>query len=85
MKPEKLELTVVVNGTPTQIETPAQAELRSVVTRALAQTKNSGQPFENWELRDVNGQALDLGMKVGQINFASGSTLFLSLRAGVGG
>jgi Protein of Unknown function (DUF2604) len=85
MKPEKLDLTVVVNGTPTQIEGNLQAELRTVVTRALAETKNSGQPFENWELRDASGKALDLGQKVGQLSLSSGATLFLSLRAGIGG
>ena len=85
MKTEKLVLTVVVNGTPVEIEANPNAELRTVVTRALAETKNSGQPFESWELRDRAGNSLDVTAKIGESGLVRGSTLFLSLRAGIGG
>ncbi|WP_420128125.1 DUF2604 domain-containing protein [Longimicrobium sp.] len=85
MKPEKLILTVVVNGSPVELEANPNAELRTVVTHALAETKNSGQPFDNWKLTDRSGNPLDLSAKVGEAGLVRGSTLFLSLRAGVGG
>jgi hypothetical protein len=85
MKNEKLILTVVVNGSPVELEANPNAELRTVVTRALAETKNSGQPFENWQLADRSGNPLDLSAKVGEAGLVRGATLFLSLRAGVGG
>lgn len=85
MKAEKLILTVVVNSTQVELEANPNAELRTVVTHALAQTKNSGQPFENWQLADRNGNPLDLSVKVGEAGLVRGSVLFLTPRAGVGG
>lgn len=85
MKPEKLILTVVVNSSPVELEANANAELRTVVTRALAETKNSGQPFDNWKLTDRDGNPLDLSAKVGEVGLVRGSTLFLTPRAGIGG
>ncbi|WP_051772754.1 DUF2604 domain-containing protein [Saccharothrix sp. NRRL B-16314] len=83
--PDKVELQVVVNGTPTAVEANPNAPLRSIIGRALAQTDNSGQPVENWELRDNAGGVLDLDAKIGSFGFGAGTRLFLNLRAGVGG
>ncbi|MBB5801248.1 hypothetical protein F4560_001016 [Saccharothrix ecbatanensis] len=83
--PDKVELLVVVNGTPTTVEANANAPLHSIIGRALAQTDNSGQPVENWELRDNAGGVLDLDAKIGSFRFDTGTRLFLNLRAGVGG
>ncbi len=78
-------LTVVVGGTPVQVEANPNAELRTVVNRALAESHNTGQPPENWELRDKDGNLLDVTKKVSAYHFAAGATLFLNLRAGIGG
>ncbi|MFI9811747.1 DUF2604 domain-containing protein [Saccharothrix variisporea] len=83
--PDNVELLVVVNGTPTTVEANLHAPLRSIIGRALAQTDNSGQPVENWELRDNAGGVLDLDAKIGSFGFGVGTRLFLNLRAGVGG
>jgi hypothetical protein len=82
---DKIELVVVVNGTPTPVEANPNATLHSIIGRALEQTGNSGQPPENWELRDGAGQILDLNAKIGSFHFDPGTRLFLNLRAGVGG
>ena len=50
-----IPLTVVVNGQPTVIDAVVEDLLRSVIEPALRQTGNSGQPPENWELRDADG------------------------------
>ena len=52
---------------------------------ALRQTENSGQPPENWELRDADGNLLDLDKKFGDYAFPEKGRLFLNLKAGVGG
>lgn len=78
-------LTIIVNGVPAAVERNPHAPLRSAVEAALAQTGNTGQPPENWELRDANGAVLDLDKKIGDFNFPDDVKLFLSLKAGVGG
>lgn len=79
----KIELTVVVNGQPVSVSANVNAPLRTVVPEALRLSNNSGQPPENWELRDENGKLLDLGEKIEDL--PPGTKLFLNLKAGVGG
>jgi hypothetical protein len=81
----EIDLNVVVNGQPVLIKANIQAPLRTVIEHALQQTGNSGQPIDNWELRDAGGQVLDPTRKISEFNFAPGTSLFLSLKAGVGG
>lgn len=85
MADRKIALTVVVNGTPTVVEVNSNAALQSVVGRALEQTGNSGQPADNWELRDAAGQLLELKKKIKDFDFPVDVRLFLNLKAGVGG
>lgn len=75
-------LTVVVNGQPTQISAEPNASVQSLVERALQQTGNIGQPPENWELRDASGNTIGPSRKVSEF---AGATLFLNLKAGIGG
>ena len=82
---EKIELTVVVNGQPTQVVANEEAPLLTVVEKALEQTGNTGQPPENWELRNASGVELDVHKKVEDYHFERGTQLFLNLKAGVGG
>ncbi|ODT03001.1 MAG: hypothetical protein ABS52_11215 [Gemmatimonadetes bacterium SCN 70-22] len=82
---EKTRFTIVVNGTPTELEQNVNSPLRAVIERALGETGNVGQPPENWELRDEQGVLLEPDRKIGSYGFAGAVTLFLSLKAGVGG
>jgi hypothetical protein len=79
---EKVTVTIVVNGQPTEVSAPAQASVESLIPAALAQTGNVGQPPDNWELRDAAGKQLGPKNKVGEF---MGQTLFLNLKAGIGG
>ncbi len=81
----KLPLTIVVNGQPTSIEANEEELLGALIPRALAQTGNTGQPPDQWELRDAAGEILDPKRKVEFFHLAPGTTLFLNLRAGIGG
>jgi hypothetical protein len=82
---ERLHLTVVVNGQPTVVVVNDEAKLRAVIPLALKQTGNSGQPPENWELRDAAGNLLDVDRTVESFHFTDATHLFLNLKAGVGG
>jgi hypothetical protein len=79
------ELTIVVNGQPTQVKADLHEPLASIIPPALEQTGNSGQPPQNWELRTAEGKILPLERKIESFHFHPGTTLFLNLRAGIGG
>jgi hypothetical protein len=85
MASHDIEITVVVNGQPTAVSANTNSPLHTIIPRALHNTGNSGQPPENWELRDAGGTLLDTSKKIETFGFPSGVTLFLSLKAGVGG
>lgn len=82
---QKIELTVVVNGQPTEVVANEEAPLLTVVVRALEQTGNTGQPPENWELRNASGVELEVHKTVEDYHFEPHTQLFLNLKAGVGG
>lgn len=82
---EKILLTVIVNGQPTEVTAESTTPLHVVIVRALEQTGNQGQPPAKWELRDASGVILDPQQTVGDYGFVSGTRLFLNLKAGVGG
>lgn len=85
-KPDKkLQIEVIVNGQSTVIEANLNAPLQSIIGEALEQTGNSGQPTENWELRDAGGVLLPVEQKIESFDFPQGVKLFLNLKAGVGG
>ena len=81
----EMDITVVVNGQPTTVKAKLNAPLHTIIPRALEQTGNSGQPPENWELRDAAGTLLDLSKKIEEYGFPANTTLFLNLKAGIGG
>ena len=87
--PEKhgrdIVLKIVVNGQQTEVRVNEEAPLSTVIPKALEQTKNTGQPPSNWELKDSEGNVLDINKKVDDFHFKPETILFLSLKAGVGG
>ena len=82
---KKISITVVVNGQPTVVDVLQAAPLGTIIPDALRQTENSGQPPENWELRDADGTLLDLEKRIEDYGFSEKIRLFLNLKAGVGG
>lgn len=83
-KPEKISLIIVVNGTPATIEIQSKAPLKAAAEKALEETHNAGRPLSDWEMK-FNEKTLDLNAKVEDLGLEDGQTLFLSLKAGVGG
>ncbi len=85
MPDSKIQLAVVVNGQVTVVDANVNSPLHTIVPRALDQTGNTGQPPENWELRDAQGTLLDTSKEISAFNFPPDTRLFLNLKAGVGG
>ncbi len=78
-------LVVIVNGVPVEIPTNPNAALVSVIAKALSESNNSGLPPENWILTTEAGKKLEPTDKPAALGLASGTKLFLNLKAGVGG
>lgn len=85
MSAQKKNITIIVNGVPVHVERNENAPLMSVVEKALHDSGNVGQPISNWELTDSTGTRLDLSRKIETFHFPDEVTLFLSLKAGIGG
>lgn len=81
----KIDLAVVVNGRSVTVEGNINAPLKTIIPQALHESDNPGQPPENWELKDQDGNPLDPNKKIEDFDFISGTTLFLSLKVGIGG
>lgn len=80
-----IDLKFIVNGQPVPVKADLAWEFREAAVKALEESGNSGQPADNWELRDGAGQVLAMGTKIAQSSIKEGATLFLNLKAGVGG
>lgn len=82
---KEIELHVVVNGRPVTVKVNVENPVHKLIQEALDKSGNSGQPASNWELRDAGGQILDPSRKIDTYQIHNGATLFLNLKAGIGG
>lgn len=81
----KITLTVIVNGQPTQVTANLNAPLHTIIPEALKESGNVGQKPDAWELKDEAGNLLDGSKKIENFGFTKDTKLFLSLKAGVAG
>lgn len=84
-KGKEIDFTVVVNGEQVTVKAHENERLAVIIPTALEKTGNSGQPPENWELRDEAGKLLDPEQSIASFDFPKRVRLFLNLKAGVGG
>ena len=82
---KKVNLTVVVNGTPVTVSANTNAALNSVLEKALKEADVPEKDPEKWEFKDEAGHILDVHKKLSELGLGEGSTVFLSLKAGVTG
>ena len=85
MSDRYLDLKFIVNGQAVPVKADLGWEFREAAVKALEESGNSGQPIQNWELRDGAGNVVDMGTKIARSDIKEGATLYLSLKAGVGG
>jgi hypothetical protein len=81
----KITLIFIINGENFPVKTNVEAHLGGAVDRALSESKNTGRPPSEWEVRDASGVLLEIGRKIRDLGLKDGSRLFLSLRVGAGG
>lgn len=85
MESGEFKIKVVVNGQPISMSVRLDTLMQKVVQFALEETGNSGQPKDNWELRDASGQVIRLDKTIGELDVKPDATFYLNLRAGIGG
>ena len=81
----KVVLNVVIGGVTTSLTFESAQPLHAVIAEALAQTHNTGRPPSEWIATNAAGDPLDTKRTLSQLGLTSGSTMFLSPGAGVGG
>ena len=81
----RVMLTVVVSGTPTEVETNLNATLSEVAKKAINQVGSKEKDLDKWKLTDSNKNELSFDQKVGEAGLQNGSTVFLDQRAGITG
>jgi hypothetical protein len=81
----KIVLSIVVNGKPVGVEGNFNSPLHTIAKEALRKSGNTGQQLENWELKDADGNILDMNRKIEEFGFTEGTTLFLTPGIGIGG
>jgi len=82
---QKVQLVFIINGADFPLETNINAPLKEAVSRALAESGNSGRPASEWQVRDSAGVLLEIDRKIRDFGFSNGTRLFLSLAVGAGG
>ncbi len=85
MADQKVQLVFIINGADFPLETNINAPLKEAVSRALAESGNSGRPASEWQVRDSAGVLLEIDRKIRDFGFSNGTRLFLSLAVGAGG
>jgi hypothetical protein len=80
--PKKDTLTVIVNGTPTEVKYNDNQPLHALIGKALEQSDTDVGDIEGWYFNDAAGNELDLKQKIGEFKFPEGVKLFLNKRAG---
>lgn len=79
----KVEITIVVNGTPVTVTMSPNADIQAARAQALEESGNQGQPPQNWEpLKTEDGTVIPDHTKIKDL---PAKTLFLGLKAGIGG
>jgi len=84
-KDKKVTIVFVINGEDVTVEQNENAPLKAARDKALEQSGNTGRPFDEWEIRNEQGELLDPTAKIETFGFTDGVRLFLNLMVGAGG
>lgn len=75
-------ITVVVDGTPVEVQFNPNAPVRTLIPAALKLSGSADRNPNDWQLK-FNGQPLNLDTKIEDLHLPPDAVLFLSLLAGV--
>lgn len=84
MADKHTSLVFIVNGTEVALDHLGLSEpLRAARNKALAESKNTGRPPDDWQIKDAAGNQLDPDRRLDTL--PPGTKLFLTLGVGAGG
>lgn len=83
--PDEIGLMFIVNGEEVSAVLCGEDLLGKAVAFVLATSHNTGRPHDEWEVRDGKGTLLETSRKLSEYCLASGTRLFVSLKAAGGG
>ena len=78
-------LTFIVNGEDVLISSNSESSLASARDAALIETRNTGRPLDQWEVRKESGELLDTTRLIHSFGFEERARVFVTLRVGAGG
>jgi hypothetical protein len=81
----KVILIFIINGEDVPVEMSMEDILARARNKALGDSHNTGQPPDEWEIRNEKGHFLDSQSTIGSHALKNGSKLFLTLKVGLGG
>lgn len=81
----KITLIFIINGVDVSIEANINQPLKAARNQALETSDNTGRPPDEWEIHNIDGQALDADGKIEDLGLVDGTRLLLSLKVGAGG
>ena len=81
---KKISMTIIVAGLPQVVDVPGDQSQSFgwLVSKTLRQAAFFDSPSEDWELRDADGNLLDLNKKIRDHGFPAYSRFLLNLKAG---
>lgn len=85
MSDNKISLIVVVNTEDVAVDANVKAPLQTVAQHALNKSDSKDRPLSDFDLKDGNGNVLDLTRKLESFGFTPRTKLFLTLRVGIQG
>ena len=80
-----MQIVFIVYGENVPVECAQWMSLGTARSWALEDSRNTGRPEEDWDLRDANGTYLDPSRKIADYRFPDGVRIFASIRVGAGG
>ena len=78
----EVDILFIVNGEGVPIRIEREAPLAKARDKALAESRNTGRPLEDWEIREESGAWLEPSCPIEDFNFVPGVRLFLTLHVG---
>ncbi len=85
MSPDETTIVFIVNGEDVPATVNTHEKLHAARNKALAASKNTGRPPDEWEIRDEQGTLLDPNATIASFSFPPRVRLFLTLKVGAGG
>jgi hypothetical protein len=84
--PPHMGLIAIINGWDVEVKgMPVGRSLDEVRRIALKISNHTGQPAEQWEIRDETGQLLDPAQSIAETGWKPNERFFLTLKMGAGG